>query len=115
MLASSLIALILLFNATSGFQLKHHVSIRPAQSRTTSRVLGGRNLFDGVAENDANALTIQIQRERPAAVTDHASVSAVLVSTRQTFLAKALIASVLTPFSSVSHAYAYEVAGEYDC
>ncbi len=101
---ASALLLVLFFKATSAFQLKQ-VSL--TQSAKSGQVLDSRNVHLDVVGNDANVVP-STQRQR-AAINDHA------VSTRQTFLAKALIASTITPFSFVSNADTDEFAGKFDC
>ena len=96
--------LVLFFKATSTFQLKQ-VSL--TKSTKSVQVLDSRNVLLDVAGNDSNVVPTT-QRQR-AAINDH------VVSTRQTFLAKALIASTLTSFSVVSNADTAEFAGKFDC
>ncbi len=108
MRASALLLLVLFFKATWAFQVKQ-VSL--TQSTKSVRILDGRYVLLGVAGNDIlNDVVPTTQRQR-AAINDHD----VVVSTRQTFLAKALIASTLTTFAVVSNAHADEFACKYDC
>ena len=107
MRASALLLLVLFFKATSAFQIKQ-VSL--IQSTKSVRILDDRNVLLGVVRNDMNDVVPTTQRQR-AAINDHD----VVVSTRQTFLAKALIASTLTTFAVVSNAHADEFACKYDC
>ncbi len=97
------VLLILCVKASSAFHLQH--AARSQSSPTVRKILG-----QNVVGNDADGLTSN-QRER-AANTDNSSA---IVASRQTFLAKALLASALAPFSIVSHAYADEIAGENIC
>ncbi len=103
---ASALLLVLFFKATSAFQIKQ-VSL--IQSTKSVRILDDRNVLLGVVRNDMNDVVPTTQRQR-AAINVHD-----VVSTRQTFLAKALIASTLTTFSVVSNALADEFACKYDC